>query len=335
MSWIAYIIAILLFLLLIVSHEFGHFATAKLCGIKVNEFSVGMGPLIFHKTKGETEYSLRALPIGGFCRLEGEDGDSEDSRAFSKAVWWKKIIILAAGAFMNIMLALIIMTALYTWAGSVSTTVGTVMDGKPAYEAGVLEGDTIIAVNGVETPEWTDVVNSINQAGENVVLTVKRGSDTVEISIDTYVNDDGRNVVGIMPKLQHSVVHAFKYSLSVTGDFMLSMRDFFVQLFTGKASSDDVVGVVGMVSMIGETAQVGIANVIFLMCIISLNLGIVNLLPLPALDGGRILFVIIRAIFRGKISDQAESYVHAAGMVLLMALMVFLVFNDTLRLFRG
>lgn len=333
MSWIAYVIAVLLFLLLIVSHEFGHFATAKLCGVKVNEFSVGMGPLILHKTKGETEYSLRAFPIGGFCRLEGEDGDSEDSRAFSKAVWWKKVIILAAGAFMNIILALIIMTMLYTWAGSLSTTIDRVMDGSPALEAGVQSGDVILAVNGTETPEWSDVVNNINLGGNEAVLTVKRGSETIQIISPTYVNEDGRNVIGITCKLQHNVLTAFRYSLDVTKDFMLSMRDFFVQLFTGKASSDDVVGVVGMVSMIGQSAQTGIANVIFLMCIISLNLGIINLLPLPALDGGRILFVFIRAVFRGKISDAAESYVHAAGMILLMALMVFLVFNDTLRLF--
>ncbi len=292
-----------------------------------------MGPLILHKTKGETEYSLRAFPIGGFCRLEGEDGDSEDSRAFNKAVWWKKVIILAAGAFMNIILALIIMTMLYTWAGSLSTTIDKVMDGSPALEAGVQSGDVILAVNGTETPEWSDVVNKINLGGNEAVLTVKRGSETIQIISPTYVNEDGRNVIGITCKLQHNVLTAFRYSLDVTKDFMLSMRDFFVQLFTGKASSDDVVGVVGMVSMIGQSAQTGIANVIFLMCIISLNLGIINLLPLPALDGGRILFVFIRAIFRGKISDTAESYVHAAGMILLMALMVFLVFNDTLRLF--
>ena len=335
MSWIAYVIAVLLFLLLIVAHEFGHFFTAKLSGVKVNEFSVGMGPLIYHRIKGETEYSLRALPIGGFCRLEGEDGDSDDARSFSKAVWWKKIIILAAGAFMNIVLALLIMTLLYTWAGSASTTIDTVVEGAPAYEAGIQPGDRIIAVNGTETSEWTDVVTNINLAGENVTLTLKRGSETIEISTATMVNDDGRNVIGITSRVQHSLVEAFKYSLNVTGDFMLSMRDFFVQLFTGKASSDDVVGVVGIVSMVGQSAQTGIANVIFLMCIISLNLGIVNLLPFPALDGGRILFVIIRAIFRGKISDKAEGYVHAAGMVLLMGLMVFLVFNDTIRLFRG
>ena len=333
MSWIAYIIALFLFLLLIVSHEFGHFATAKLCGIKVNEFSVGMGPLNWQRSRGETEYSLRALPIGGYCKLEGENGDSDDERSFSRAKWWKKVIILAAGAFMNIVLALLIMTLLYTWAGSLTTTIDTVVDGSPAYEAGVMPGDSILAVNGVKTPEWSDVINNINLAGDEAVLTVKRGSETIDITSSTYINSDGRNVIGITSRIRHSVVDAFSYSLAVTGDFMLSMRDFFVQLFTGKASSDDVVGVVGMVSMIGETAKVGIANVIFLMCIISLNLGIVNLLPLPALDGGRILFVFIRALFRGKISDEAEGYVHAAGMVLLMGLMLFLVFNDTLRLF--
>ena len=333
MSWIAYVIAVLLFLLLVVSHEFGHFATAKLCGVKVNEFSVGMGPLIWHKQKGETEYSLRAFPIGGFCRLEGEDGDSDDARAFSTQVWGKKVIILVAGAAMNIIIALLIMTMLYTWAGSYTTTINTVVDGSPAYEAGVLPGDKVLAVNGIETGTWPEVVSQINAAGEEATLTVKRGQEVLDLTAYTYVNEDGRNVVGITCRLGHSVGAGFKSAVAVTKDFMLSMRDFFVQLFTGRASSDDVVGVVGMVSMIGESAQSGLANVIFLMCIISLNLGIVNLLPLPALDGGRILFVLVRAVFRGRISDDAEAKVHGLGMVLLMALMVFLVFKDTIQLF--
>lgn len=335
MSWTAYLTAIFLFLLLIVSHEFGHYAAAKLCGVRVNEFSVGMGPLIWHKIKGDTEYSLRAFPIGGFCRLEGEDGESEDAGSFGRAGALKKTLILAAGAFMNIALALLIMTALYTWIGEAGNTVGGLVEGKPAYEAGVLSGDRIVSVNGIETYEWQEIVSNIDSSGEELTLTVERGSEILSFEVPTYKSADGRNVIGISPRIRHNVLNSFVYSLRVTGDFMLSMRDFFVHLFTGRVSSDEVVGVVGMVSMIGDSARAGISSVIFLMCIISLNLGVVNLLPLPALDGGRILFVIIRAAARGRISDKAESYVHGIGMVLLMALMVFLIFNDTLRIIRG
>ncbi len=320
--------AVILFCLLIAGHEFGHFASAKLLGVRVNEYSVGMGPLLFQKTKGETEYSLRALPIGGYCRIEGEDGDSDDDRSFGKKPWWAKIIILAAGAGMNFLLCIILLTCVFWYSGAYSTTLSAVSDGFPAQEAGIQAGDTIVAIDGKEYDDWVAVVDAIEASeGAPMTFTVERDGQTYDYTI-AAVESEGRWLMGITCKLMHSPVKAVGQAFSTTGSTMKAMGRFFGQLFTGKASSDEVVGVVGIVTMIGDQAKYGFISVVYLMAVISLNLGMVNLLPLPALDGGRILFVIIRLITRDRIGDKAEGITHAVGMVLLLALMAFLIVKD-------
>ena len=331
MSIIAIIAAVLLFCLLVASHEFGHYASAKLLGVRVNEFSIGMGPLLWQKTKGETEYSIRALPIGGYCKIEGEDGDSEDDRSFGKKPWWAKVIILAAGAFMNFVLCIVLLTLIFWYSGAYSTTLAAVSDGFPAQRAGIQAGDKIVAIDGEPYDDWMAVVDAIDASeGKPMTFTVERDGQTYDYTMSA-MESDGRLLMGITCKLVHSPLQAIAQSFSTTKATMRAMGQFFVQLFTGKASGDDVVGVVGIVSMIGEQAKFGIANVVYLMAVISLNLGMVNLLPLPALDGGRILFVFIRLITRDRIGDKAEGITHAIGMILLLALMAFLVFRDVNR----
>ena len=331
MSAIAIIAAVVLFCLLIAGHEFGHYAAAKLLGVKVNEYSIGMGPLLWQTKKGETEYSLRALPIGGYCKIEGEDGDSDDDRSFGKKPWWAKVIILAAGAFMNFVLCILLLIGLFWYSGAYSTTLADVSEGYPAQIAGIQAGDTIVAIDGVEYDDWIEVVNAIEASkGSPMTFTVERDGQTHNYTLSA-VESDGRYLMGITCKLIHSPIKAIGQAFSTTKSTMISMGQFFGQLFTGKASGDDVVGVVGIVSMIGEQAKFGFSNVVYLMAIISLNLGMVNLLPLPALDGGRILFVIIRLITRDKIGDNAEAVTHAVGMVLLLALMAFLIIKDLNR----
>ncbi|MBR3718967.1 MAG: RIP metalloprotease RseP [Firmicutes bacterium] len=331
MSAIAIIAAVVLFCLLIAGHEFGHYAAAKLLGVKVNEYSIGMGPLLWQTKKGETEYSLRALPIGGYCKIEGEDGDSDDDRSFGKKPWWAKVIILAAGAFMNFVLCILLLIGLFWYSGAYSTTLADVSEGYPAQIAGIQAGDTIVAIDGVEYDDWIEVVNAIEASkGSPMTFTVERGGQTHDYTLSA-VESDGRYLMCITCKLIHSPIKAIGQAFSTTKSTMISMGQFFGQLFTGKASGDDVVGVVGIVSMIGEQAKFGFSNVVYLMAIISLNLGMVNLLPLPALDGGRILFVIIRLITRDKIGDNAEAVTHAVGMVLLLALMAFLIIKDLNR----
>lgn len=331
MSAIAIIAAVVLFCLLIAGHEFGHYAAAKLLGVKVNEYSIGMGPLLWQTKKGETEYSLRALPIGGYCKIEGEDGDSDDDRSFGKKPWWAKVIILAAGAFMNFVLCILLLIGLFWYSGAYSTTLADVSEGYPAQIAGIQAGDTIVAIDGVEYDDWIEVVNAIEASkGSPMTFTVERDGQTHDYTLSA-VESDGRYLMGITCKLIHSPIKAIGQAFSTTKSTMIAMGQFFGQLFTGKASGDDVVGVVGIVSMIGEQAKFGFSNVVYLMAIISLNLGMVNLLPLPALDGGRILFVIIRLITRDKIGDNAEAVTHAVGMVLLLALMAFLIIKDLNR----
>ncbi len=337
MRAVGIIAAVLLFCAIIIIHEFGHFAAAKLSGTGVLEFSFGMGPLIFSKRKGETLYSFRAVPIGGFCRLDGEtdDDDSGSSSSLQSKSAPVKIAIFAAGAFMNILLCVALLTCVFFYAGSMSNIIDSVTPGGPAEAAGIMPGDIVVAVGGAETSSWTDTVAAIASSEGSFVVTVERDGALVDIeTVAEYSAETGRKIIGVSCRLVRSLPKAFRYSLSTCGEFFRALREFIVRLFTGKVASNEVVGVVGMASMVGEQTRYGVASVIYLMAILSLNIGCVNLLPLPALDGGRILFVIIRAIFRGRISDEAEGYVHAAGMIALLALMAVLIFKDTLVLLR-
>ncbi len=325
------IASFIMFVVLVAAHEFGHFASAKLLGVKVNEFSIGMGPLIFQRRKGETEYSLRAFPIGGYCRIEGEDGDSYDPRSFTRKPWWAKVIILSSGAMMNILLCLLILAIVFIYGGTYTNYLDEVLPGGPADLAGLKAGDRVVAIDGSDYDDWEEIVAIISGSeGRPMNLTVEREGEKLTYSC-TAVEMEGRWVLGIVCKLTHSPFAAIRESFLTTVDMFRQMRLFFAQLFVGKVSSDDVVGVVGIVSLMSEQSKYGFVSLAYLLAIISLNLGLVNLLPLPALDGGRILFVFIRLIFRGRISDKAEAYVHAAGMILLMALMVFLVIKDVQR----
>lgn len=325
-------IAILMFCLLVFVHEFGHFAAAKAVGIKVNEFSIGMGPLLFHRQKGETEYSLRAFPIGGYCKMEGEDEDSDDERSFNKKPALAKAFVIVAGAFMNIVTTIVILSMVLTYTGALTTTLDEIAVGYPASAAGLLSGDEIIAIDGEAYSSWNGIVGAISQGeGESVNVTVLRDGSELTFLSKVIVNEEGRRVIGITPEISHSVFMGIKSAFVTTGAMIRAMGEFLGQLFTGQASSSDVVGPIGIVSIIGQQAKTGLINVVYLMAMISLNLGIVNLLPLPALDGGRLLFVLIRSLSGGRISDEIEARIHMIGMVLLMGLMLFLVFKDTVQ----
>ncbi len=325
-------IAILMFCGLVFVHELGHFAAAKAVGIKVNEFSIGMGPLIFQRQRGETEYSLRAFPIGGYCKMEGEDEDSADERAFNRQPGWAKVLVIVSGSFMNILSTVLILAVVLTYAGSFTTVLDRVPDGFPAREAGLLPGDKVVAIDGQPYDEWADVVTAIGEsAGDSITVTVLRqGSEQTFVSA-VENNEEGRKVIGITPVISHSPLLGAREALRTTAAMTAAMGEFLSRLATGQASSADVVGPVGIVTIIGQQASYGLMNVVYLMAMISLNLGIVNLLPLPALDGGRLLFIVIRALAGGRISDDAEARVHMVGMILLMGLMIFLIFKDTFQ----
>ena len=326
------IIAILVFCALVFVHELGHFVAAKMLGVRVLEFSIGMGTLVTQVTKGETVYSLRAFPIGGYCKLEGEDEESTDDRAFNKKPAWARALILVAGSFMNIVTTIVILALIHTNAGIYSTVLDHVADGYPAYEAGLRQGDKIFSINEHPIRDWADVVESISESkNEYIVIGVLRDGAEVIVKSDTILNEEGRRVIGISPMLVHTPLLGIREAFRTTSYMMSAMGHFIVQLFSGKASSSDIVGPIGVVTIIGQQAKYGWLNVFHLMAMISLNLGIVNLLPFPALDGGRMLFVVIRGLSGGRISDELEATVHTIGMVLLLGLMVFLIFKDTMQ----
>ncbi len=232
---------------------------------------------------------------------------------------------------MNFVLCIVVLIAVYWYAGAYSTTLDAVTPGGAADLAGIRAGDTVVAIDGQVYTDWLEVVNAIDSSeGRELLFTVERDGERLDFPV-TPVSVDGDVMVGITCRLVHNPVLAIGQAFSTTKSAMVAMGAFIGQLFRGKASSDDVVGVVGIVSMIGEQARYGFDAVAYFMAMISLNLGIVNLLPLPALDGGRILFVLVRLITRDKIGDKAEAVTHAVGMVLLLALMAFLVFRDVNR----
>lgn len=327
------ILAVLMFALMIFPHELGHFIAAKAVGVKVNEFAFGMGPAIIKKQHGETLYSIRAFPIGGFCALEGEDGDSDNDRAFNTKPAWAKIVVLAAGSFMNVMVAVIVMVILMGAIGSPTLSVRTVESGSPAMEAGIRAGDTVTAVNGTRVEKWNDISQEIQKHPKEVRLSIERNGSRKTVSM-TPEKKNKSYIIGITPQVTHNPALAVKNGLISVWQMTKSMFSGLGLLFTGKVSGDDVAGPVGMVSLVHQTVSYGLYYFFYLLSLICINLAIINLLPLPALDGGRIVFVIIRLITGKKVTDRMEAAVHAVGLLLLMLLMIAVTYNDVLKLFQ-
>lgn len=326
------LIAIAMFCGLIFVHELGHFLAAKAVGVPVIEFSIGMGTPIVQRKKGETEYSLRLFPIGGYCKMEGEDEESENERAFNRQPAWARILIIISGSFMNVVAAIVILAVVHTQAGAYTNVLGTVTEGFPAYEAGLLAGDEIIAVNGESVREWADIVNAITDAPEDrISVTVLREGIEQTLYSGVLINEEGRRVIGITPEVSHSLLLGTRDAFRSTAAMLSEMGHFLVRLVSGGASASDVAGPIGIVSIIGQQAKYGWLSVLYLAAMISLNLAVVNMLPLPALDGGRLLFIVVRSLGGGRISDESEALIHTIGMVFLMGLMVFMLFKDAFQ----
>lgn len=325
------IYAILLFLMMIIPHELGHFAVAKAVGVQVNEFSIGMGPKIWNKQRGETKYSLRLLPIGGFCAMEGENEESDNPRAFNNKSPIAKIAVLIAGATMNIITAWLILVILAFAYGTASTTIDAVREGSPAAEAGILSGDQIVSIDGKQTNDWNKVVEGIKSSDNTLSVEILR--DSKKQVIDVHPEEqEGQKIIGITSRLTRNPASAIESGTFATYEMGKSMLNAFKGLVTGGISTKDIAGPVGMVSMVGQTSKLGIQYVAAFVALVSLNLAIINLLPLPALDGGRIVFVLIRLITGRMISDRTEGIIHAVGMGLLLLLAVIVTMNDVGKL---
>ena len=325
------IYALLIICVLIFFHELGHFMAAKACGIKVNEFAIGMGPKVLKKQKGETLYSVRAFPLGGFCAMEGEDEDSQDERAFNRKSVWKKAIIIVAGAAMNLIIAIILMIAVNYMNGVPTTTISQVEENSPAYTAGIQKGDKILSINDKKINSWDDV-QAVKNAVNTRELNIKVQRKDTELNIKTTLKENDRNkIIGIVPVSEKNIVKAIANGPSATWNMAKSMYSGLYSLITGKVSAKELSGPVGIVYLINKGISRGFATVLYLTSLISLNLAIINMLPLPALDGGRLLMVIIRRLTGKAISSKVEGVIHAVGLGLLLLLTIYVTWNDIVR----
>ena len=336
---VLYIIyAILIFLLLIFVHETGHLVSAKISGIRVNEFALGMGPKLISFTRGETQYSFRAIPFGGYCAMEGENDESDDPRAFGKKPARIRAFVLFAGSVMNVLLAVVMISLIIFYVGTPSRVLATVDEGKPAYADGLRAGDEIVAINGSAVKGWDDIAPMLRVIAEAdpegdpaLALTVLRDGEELTVRTHFYKEANGALKVGITPKFTRNAAYfftSFKNGAIETVLMTKMMYEVLGDLFTGKAGMDMLTGPVGIVVTVGDVAPYGMVNLFYLAALISLNLGIINLVPFPALDGGRLLFLLIRKITGKAITDEIEGRVHLIGIIVLFAFMALITFQD-------
>ena len=333
-----YLVAIFLFLLMVVIHEFGHFIVAKLCGVRVNEFSIGFGPKIFKKQGKETLYTLRLIPFGGFCAMEGEDEESHDPRAFCNKSAIKRFLIVAAGAIFNLILGLIIVMIYFAPAKAIATnTVASFSEDATSVKTGLMEGDTILEIDGRGCLTANEIVYAFSAVEDNKIdmLVLRDGKKTqlknVEFKIEEidgikFLNRDfnftyKENTFGTF------ITQSVKYTISYGRTVWFSLVD----LIGGRFSLNEVSGPVGVASTLGEATKLGLDALLPMLALITVNLGVFNLLPIPALDGGRLVFILVEMILRKPVPQKYEALVHGIGFILLMAFIVLITFKDIFR----
>lgn len=341
---ISIVSAVLIFCVIVIVHEFGHFIVARKCGIDVQEFAIGMGPVIFKKQGKNTLFTIRLLPLGGFCSM-GEDEDSEDENSFRKKPVGRRIAVIAAGAVMNLILGFIIALIIFLVSGKLTTTIiAEVTPGSGCETAGMVQGDRIVKVNGLHIFTANDIIYQLRNDEDGVLdFVVERNGE--KISLDgvkfglTIDEETGERVLNYDFKVYLKDITAAELLPAAANKFMyysrlilMSLRD----LISGKYGLNNLQGPVGIVTVISESAQKSGFDIGYLLDIamlISVNVGIFNLLPLPALDGGRLVFLIVEAIRRKPMKAETEGMVHFAGFALLMILMIIVTFNDVKNIF--
>ena len=348
--------AILLFSLLIFVHELGHFIAAKLSGVQVNEFAMFMGPALVKWGKGETQYSIRCIPIGGYCAMEGEDTDTDNPRSFQKAVWWKRLIILIAGSAMNFLTGFLIYTALFLPLEQVVVPEITQFQDCCIFqgEDGLLVGDEILSIDGEKVLVNNDISTllTLNPSPVHTVV-VQRGDAVLEFSDltmgHTHLDEAGEEYLHYGFRFGRekpaTLGDKLAYTWNVVRDDVRMVRLSLQMLLTGEAGLKDMGGPVLIVKTMSEVAEssdtnkAAMLNMLSFGGFIAINLAVMNLLPIPALDGGRVVGLLlttgIEKLLGRKIDPKYEGYIHGAGMVLLLALMAVIMFKDIFTIFKG
>lgn len=336
------LVAILSFGLIILIHELGHFLVAKWSGIKVNEFSIGMGPAICKFGKKETKYCIRLIPMGGYVSMEGEDEESTDENAFNRKPVWKRILVVVAGAVMNVLLGLVILASLVMMKDTIGTKVVAKFNEGATSSQELMVGDEILRINGSPIFIDNDIVYELLRDKDGVVdMTVKRDGKRVELKNVTFQMEeleDGQKSLVLDFKVfgqQKTFGNAIKQTFCWTGSVIKLVWTSLIDLITGNFSFNQLSGPVGVATVIGQSARMGLSSYLLIIAFITINIGFFNLLPIPALDGGRLVFLIIEGIRRKPVPAKYEGYVHMAGFALLILIMVLVTYQDILRLLKG
>lgn len=337
---------ILVLTVTVMVHELGHFLFAKKNGVYVYEFSIGMGPKLISKKKGETEYSIRMLPIGGYVSMAGEDIESNDKvskdRQLCNKSIWARFTTMIAGIIFNILLALIILFVIGLIQGSLKndTVISNVDANYPIYKTNIKKGDKIIKIDNVRVNSYEDIALELTvKSGKNVNMTVMHTNDDIEtISVSPiYVERAGKlgYSYGFSLNIEKTkgIISSINYSIKKTCLLIRQMYRILYYLFNGSLSLDNLSGPIGIFSVVDEAGRAGFLNIIYLIAYLCINVAVINLLPFPAFDGGRILFLLIEKIKGSRINPQIENKIHAVGFMILMLLMLFITYHDILKLF--
>lgn len=339
------ILAILVFGTIVFVHELGHFLLAKANGIRVDEFSIGMGPRLFSKVKGGTRYSLKLFPIGGSCMMGEDDTDDMSEGRFNSKSVWARIAVVVAGAIFNFILAFVFAVIIIAYAGYDKPVISGTVSGYSAEAEGMQAGDRIVSMNGKKINLWREVTYyNMFHPGETIEVVYERDGAKYEVTITPKLDENGNYLMGVMSPAQNekaNVFTAIQYGAYEVKFWISTTLESLKMLVTGRAGMDQISGPVGIVDAVDNTYEqsksYGVVVVIMQMLnigiLLSANLGVMNLLPLPALDGGRLVFLIIEAIRGKRVAPDKEGMVHLVGMMMLLALMVFVLFNDLKRIF--
>lgn len=342
------LITLLMFGILILIHEFGHYITARWAKVKINEFAIGMGPAIFKWKRKDIQYSLRAFPIGGFVQMDGEDGNGTDENSFNNKPKWKRFVILAAGAFNNMVFGFVMICLVYGLLAGIklypTTIVAEFQNDAISQQSGLQKDDRIYSIDGYKIYTYTDLSYACTKNGtEPLDIMVIRNQQKVLLN-DVKFPTEANELTGEMNTLDFKVYGAKKtfgstisYSFNCMISLSRSIYSFLGTLITGRANLNNVSGPVGTTRIVGTAVSKGFnidfASLFLMMAMISINLGVMNLLPFPALDGGRIFILLFEVIFRRKLNEKFEVIVNTVGFVILMLFMVFITLKDILNLF--